>query len=361
MKNMLLSSFANRNINLKNRVVMAPMTRSRAQDGLPTDIMVEYYSQRSGAGLIITEGTAPSPNGQGYARIPGIYNEQQVAGWKKVTDAVHANGSKIVMQLMHSGRISHPLNLPHGAEVLAPSAIVAGGTIWTDQKGAVPHPTPKEMTIEDIKQTIAEFVTASKNAVKAGFDAVELHGANGYLLEQFLNPHANQRTDEYGGSMENRARLILEIAADVSRAIGSEKVGIRISPFGVNGDLGPFDALEESYQYLTDQLNQLGIGYIHMVDHSAMGAPEVPASLKQDLRSRFSNTFILSGGYDQQSAEEALQAGQGDLVAFGRPFISNPDLVTRFETGAELNDLDFETFYMGGEKGYLDYPVLAEV
>ena len=339
---------------------MAPMTRSRAQDGLPTDIMVEYYRQRSQAGLIITEGTAPSPNGQGYARIPGIYNDQQVDAWKTVTDAVHAKGSKIALQLMHSGRISHPLNLPEGAQVVAPSAIVAAGTIWTDQKGAVPHPTPREMTTEDIKQTIAEFVRASENAVKAGFDAVELHGANGYLLEQFFNPKANQRTDEYGGSMENRSRLILEIAAGVSQAIGPEKVGIRISPYGVNGDLEIFEKMEESYQYLTNQLNQLGIGYLHMVDHSSMGAPKVPQSLKQDLRSRFSNAFILSGGYTQETAEEALQAGQGDLVAFGRPFISNPDLITRFETGADLNDPDSETFYVGGARGYVDYPVLTE-
>ena len=340
---------------------MAPMTRSRAQDGLPTQIMAEYYRQRAGAGLIITEGTAPSPNGQGYARIPGIYNDEQAKGWKKVTEAVHAQGSKIAVQLMHSGRISHPLNLPQGAEVVAPSAIAAGGTIWTDQEGAVPHPTPREMSIDDITETVAEFVNASQKAVAAGFDAVELHAANGYLLEQFLNPISNKRTDSYGGSIENRSRIILEIAGAVSDAIGKDKVGIRLSPYGVNGDLRAYDELEETYHYLAEQLNHLGILYLHIVDHSAMGAPEVPSSLKEDLKQRFSNLYILSGGFDKSGAETALQAGKGDLIAFGRPFISNPDLVARMETGAELNEPDFDTFYMGGEKGYIDYPVLAEV
>lgn len=340
---------------------MAPMTRSRAENTLPTEIMVEYYSQRAGAGLIITEGTAPSPNGLGYARIPGLYTDEQVAGWKKVTDAVHAQDSKIFVQLMHSGRIAHPLNMPEGAEVVAPSPIAAEGTIWTDQEGMLPHPTPKEMTAEDIQELIGEFVNASLKAVEAGFDGVELHAANGYLLEQFLNPSANQRSDEYGGSIENRTRIVLKIATAVSEAIGKEKVGIRVSPYGVNGDMAPYDSLEDTYRYLTKELDKLGIVYLHMVDHSSMGAPEVAESLKAELRSLFTNTFILSGGYSQKAAVADLEAGKGDLVAFGRPFISNPDFVARLESGAELNTPDFDTFYAGGEKGYIDYPVLAEV
>lgn len=357
MKNMLLSPFK-KPFNLKNRVVMAPMTRSRAENGLPTEIMKTYYQQRAGAGLIITEGVAPSPNGQGYARIPGIYNDEQVAEWKKITDAVHSEGSKMVVQLMHSGRISHPLNLPQGAEVVAPSAIVAGGTIWTDQEGAVPHPTPKEMTLEDIEQAIEEFVNASRKSMEAGFDGVELHAANGYLLEQFLNPLANRREDQYGGSMENRSRMVLEVAQAVVEAIGKDKVGIRLSPYGVNGDLGAFDGLEAQYEYLTDQLNEMGIGYIHIADHSSMGAPQVPSSIKESLRKRFDGTLILSGGYDRERAEADLQAGKGDLVAFGRPFIANPDLVARWEANAPLNEPDFDTFYTGAEKGYIDYPIM---
>ena len=361
MKNILLSPVEKASMKLKNRVVMAPMTRSRAENTLPTDIMVEYYAQRAGAGLIITEGTAPSPNGLGYARIPGIYSDEQVAAWKKITEEVHARDSRIFVQLMHSGRIGHPLNLPKGAEILAPSAIAAAGTIWTDQEGMLPHPTPREMTSEDIKNTIAEFVNASRKAMEAGFDGVELHAANGYLLEQFLNPAANQRTDEYGGSVENRSRIILEIAEAVSEAIGKEKVGIRLSPYGVNGDMTTFDSLEDTYRYLTSELDRIGILYLHLVDHSSMGAPEVPSALKAELRSIFSNTFILSGGYSAEAAVADLEAGKGDLVAFGRPFISNPVFVTRIETGADLNELDFDTFYAGGEKGYIDYPVLEEV
>ena len=360
MSNLLLSPFE-KIFKLKNRVVMAPMTRSRAEDGLPTEMMKTYYQQRAGAGLVITEGVAPSPNGQGYARIPGIYNDEQAAAWEKITDAVHAEGSKIVVQLMHSGRISHPLNLPEGADIVAPSAIAAGGTMWTDQEGPLPHPTPKEMTLEDIKKTTEEFVNASKKSMDAGFDAVELHAANGYLLEQFLNPRANKRGDKYGGSIENRSRLVLEIAEAVIEAIGKEKVGIRLSPYGVNGDLGEFEGLEEQFEYLTEKLSDMGIAYVHIADHTSMGAPEFPSKIKERLRKGFDGVFILSGGYNRERAETDLQAGKGDLVAFGRPFIANPDLVARWEANAELNEPDFDTFYTGGEKGYIDYPVMEVV
>ncbi|MCB9053810.1 MAG: alkene reductase [Lewinellaceae bacterium] len=348
-------------IHLSNHIVMAPMTRSRAIGNIPNDLMAEYYAQRASAGLIITEGTSPSPNGLGYPRIPGAFSAEQVEGWKKITDAVHNKGGKIFLQLMHVGRIAHPLNLPEGAEVVAPSAIAAKGEMYTDQEGPKGHPVPKAMNTEEVKATVQEYVQAARNAIEAGFDGVELHGANGYLIEQFINQHVNQRTDEYGGSVENRSRFLLEIAEQTSAAIGKERVGVRLSPYGAFNDMPAYDGVEEDYTYLTEQLNDIGIAYIHLVDHSSMGAPEVPDSIKEMVRTKFANTLILSGGYDAERAEADLQAGKAGLIAFGKPFLANPDLVERFRQGAELNDPDFSTFYTPGEKGYTDYPVLEEV
>ena len=342
---------------VKNRIVMAPMTRCRAIGNVPNDLMVNYYKQRSGAGLIITEGTSPSPNGLGYARIPGIFNKQQVEGWKKVTTVVHQNGGKIVVQLMHSGRISHPLNMPENAEILAPSAVKAAGQMWTDAAMMQDFPVPKAMTAEDLISTKAEFVSAAKNAIEAGFDGVELHSANGYLLEQFLSPISNVRIDNYGGSIENRCRFVLEVAEAVAQAIGSNKTAIRLSPYGVASDMPHYPEIDATYNYLSEQLDKLDIAYIHVGDHSAMGAPEVPVELKKLIRKNFKNTIILSGGYEVKRAEADLQSGLGDLIAFGRPFINNQDLVGRMQNNWPLSEvLNMDQFYTADEKGYTDYP-----
>jgi len=357
MQNILFSEYQLGHIKIKNRIVMAPMTRSRAINNIPNDLMVKYYKLRTEAGLLITEGTSPSPNGLGYARIPGLFNYEQVNAWKKVTDAVHSNGGHIFVQLMHTGRVSHPLNLPANAKVLAPSAIGFKGETWTDQKQLQPYPVPQEMTLEDIQFTIDEYVRSSRLAVEAGFDGVELHGANGYLIEQFINPAANQRKDLYGGSIENRIRFAVEIAEKVSAAIGSDKVGIRVSPYGVSNGLTVYDEIDETYSLLAEKLSGLGLLYMHVVDHSALGAPPVNPSVKKIIRNKFNGTFILSGGYDANKAEQDLHDGKGDLVAFGRYFISNPNLVEKLKHGMELNEADRNTFYTPGEKGYIDYPL----
>ena len=346
-------------LTLQNHLVMSPLTRNRAIDNVPNDLMVEYYSQRATAGLIITEGTSPSPNGLGYPRIPGIFSAAQVAGWKRVTAAVHAKKGRIFMQFMHCGRIAHPLNLPSGARVLGPSAIAANGDMYTDAEGMKPNATPQAMTEADIKATIEEFAQAAKNAVTAGFDGIELHGANGYLLEQFIRPNSNQRSDRYGGSIENRARFVLEVAEAVIKAIGKDRVGIRLSPFGIFNDMPLYDDMTADYTYLVRELNARGLVYIHLVDHSAMGAPPVPDSIKAMARGTFKGKLILSGGYDAARAEADLAAGKCDLIAVGRPFLANPDLVTRWQTGAALNAPDMSTFYTPGPKGYIDYPSLS--
>lgn len=356
---LLFSSTTLGQLALQNRLVMAPLTRSRAIGNIPNDLMAQYYAQHASAGLIITEGTSPSPNGLGYARIPGIYSAEQIAGWKRVTEAVHALGAKVFVQLMHCGRVAHPLNLPAGARIVAPSAVAAVGEMFTDAKGMQPNASPVAMTESDIKSTIEEYAQAAKNAVAAGFDGVELHGANGYLLEQFFRPTSNRRTDRYGGSIENRARFVLEVTRAVIGAIGRDKVGIRLSPFGAFNDMPAYPTTEADYTYLAGELNAIGLVYVHLVDHSSMGAPPVPQSMKATFRSVFKRTLILSGGYDAVRAESDLESGKCDLVAFGRPFLANPDLVARWKTGAALNTPDVSTFYTPGAKGYTDYPTLA--
>ena len=346
-------------LELQNHMVMAPMTRNRSINNIPGDLVRQYYAQRASAGLIITEGTSPSPNGLGYPRIPGIFSAAQIAAWKPVTEAVHAHGAKIFMQLMHCGRIAHPLNLPAGARVVAPSAVAAQGDIYTDAEGLKPNAAPEAMTLADLKNTIDEFVQGAKNAIAAGFDGVELHGANGYLLEQFIRPISNVRTDEYGGPIENRARFVLEVVDATIAAIGKDKVGIRLSPFGVFNDMPNYPAMASDYTYLAQQLNARGVVYIHLVDHSPMGAPEVPQSIKETFRKEFTGCLILSGGYDAKRAEADLAAQKCDLIAIGRPFLANPDLVTRWQTGAAENQPDHATFYTPGAKGYTDYPTLA--
>ena len=345
-------------VELKNRIVMSPMTRSRAIGNVPNELMAEYYGQRSDAGLIITEGTSPSPNGLGYARIPGIYSKQQVEGWRKTTSAVHESGGKIFIQFMHTGRISHSLNMPEGAQILAPSAVKAMGQMWTDAKQMQDFPVPKEMSEEDIVKTKKEFIESAKNAMDTEFDGVELHGANGYLLEQFLSPVSNIRTDNYGGSIENRCRFVIEVVAEVAKAIGKDRTGIRLSPYGVASDMPHYPEIDATYMYLAEQFNKIGITYIHLADHSAMGAPLVPMEIKTKIRNIFKNAIILSGGYDKERAETDLQSGLADLIAFGRPFINNPDLVERLKNNFPLSkDLNMDLFYTVDEKGYTDYPL----
>ena len=342
-------------LSLKNRIVMAPLTRSRAIGNLPNALMAQYYRLRADAGLIITEGTSPSPNGLGYARIPGLFNDEQVQGWRGVTDGVHQAGGRIFVQLMHTGRVSHPANLPVGASILAPSAVAVPGEMWTDADGMQPHPVPSAMSETDIAQSIAEYAASAKLAMQAGFDGVELHAANGYLIDQFLNTASNQRNDRWGGSVDNRIRFAVEVAKATVEAIGAERVGMRISPYGVFNAQVPDAEMDALYLRLIDELNALGLLYIHVVDHSAMGAPEVSLELKAGIRAAFKGQYILSGGYDVERANADLDAQRGDLVAFGRPFISNPDLVAKLRAGQALVEPDFATFYTPGEKGYTDY------
>jgi N-ethylmaleimide reductase len=356
----LLSQYKLGEIELKNRIVMSPMTRSRAIGNIPNGLMAEYYGQRAAAGLIITEGTSPSPNGVGYSRIPGIFTEEQVDGWKKVTSAVHTLGGKIFCQLMHTGRISHPENMAPGATIIAPSAITPAGQMWTDTKGLQDFPMPMAMTPEEIRHTIQEYAHATVNAMKSDFDGVELHGANGYLLEQFLSPVSNRRTDQYGGSIGNRCRFLLEVLEDVVGTIGKQKVGLRLSPYGIASDMPHYPEIEATYRILIGELDRREILYVHLVDHSSMGAPEVPLAIKQTLRKRFHGTVILSGGYTKERAETELRGGLANLIAFGRPFINNPDFVDRLAHGWPLaKELDTSTFYTPGEKGYTDYPKSA--
>lgn len=340
---------------LQNRIVMAPMTRSRAIGNVPNALMATYYGQRSDLGLLITEGTSPSPNGLGYARIPGLFNAEQAAGWKLCTEAAHAGGARIFVQLMHTGRVGHPLNLPPGARLLGPSAIACPGQMWTDSGGMLDHPVPEAMTEADIEATLEEFASSAALAVEAGFDGVELHGANGYLIEQFLCATTNTREDRWGGSIENRARFALEAARRCAARIGANRVGIRLSPYGVFNGTAPDAETDALYAHLARGLQALGVAYVHLVDHSAMGAPKPSESLVSTIRSLFTGTLILSGGYDAERAEADLQAGRGDLVAFGRPALANPGLAGKLKRGEALTAPDFATFYTPGEAGYTDY------
>jgi N-ethylmaleimide reductase len=356
---MLFNSYKFGSITLSNRLVMAPMTRCRAIGNVPNALMAEYYSQRATAGLIITEGVAPSANGLGYARIPGVYRTDQVEGWKLVADAVHRAGGHIFMQLMHTGRVSHPANMEPGAIIVAPSALALEGKMHTDAQGSQPYPTPKAMTLDDIAQAQDEFVQAAKNAIAAGFDGVELHGANGYLIDQFINPGSNLRTDMYGGSIENRNRFAIEVATKVAAAIGADRTAMRLSPNGVASGMSLFPEVKEAYVHLTEALGRIGLVYIHVADHSAMGAPAVGEDLKAAIAAEFGGTIIHGGSQTPDTAEALTAHNDKVLVAFGRNFISNPDLVSRLQHGQELAQPDFRKFYTPGAEGYTDYPVFV--
>lgn len=348
----LFETYSLGDLRLQSRIVMAPMTRSRAIGSVPNDLMAEYYGQRASAGLIVTEGTAPSPNGLGYARIPGSFSDAQVAGWQKVTAAAHGGGAKIFLQLMHTGRVTHPLNLPKGAEVVAPSAVAAAGQMWTDQSGMQSLPTPRALEAREIPEVIGEYVESAKNARKAGFDGVELHGANGYLIEQFLNPGTNKRTDHYGGTIQNRNRFAIEVSAAIAKAIGADKTAIRLSPFNTFNDmLGDYAEIPQQYEALAKELGALKLAYIHVVAYAKVGEP-----LLRAIKKAFGRTIIINGGLDKQKAEAAFDSGIADLAAFATGFLSNPDLPHRLKNGLPLNPLDPSTFYSGDAKGYTDYP-----
>jgi len=345
---------------LANRIVMAPLTRSRAgEDGVPRPLMAEYYAQRASAGLIIAEGTNISPQGRGYALTPGLYEAAQVEGWRKVTEAVHARGGRIFPQLWHVGRVSHPSLQPGGALPVAPSAIRPEATSYTDA-GFRPCVTPRALAIAEIPEIVEQYRHATRNALVAGFDGVEIHAANGYLIEQFLRDSTNKRTDAYGGSRENRARLLLEVTEAVVGVCGGERVGIRLSPVSpVNGaDLDSDPA--GTYAYVVERLNAFGLAYIHIIEGATQGPREVPGGFDlQILRQSFKGLYIANNGYDLGLALEARRRNLADIISFGRLYIANPDLVERLRIGARLNVPERATFFGGGAAGYTDYPVLT--
>lgn len=335
---------------LANRVAMAPMTRSRAPGNVPTALMAEYYGQRASAGLVITEGTAPTPDGRGYINIPGIYSPEQIEGWRAVGKAVHAKGGRVFAQVMHVGRISLP-ELQDGADPLAPSAVTPAGQMYTPT-GLKPFGQPKEMTEAQIEAAIEAFAQGARNAIAAGLDGVEIHGANGYLPNQFLAPNSNLRTDKWGGSAENRARFLIAITEAAAKAIGPGRVGVRLSPGSSFNDIEDPD-LEGTYRAVIQGLSGKGLAYLHFLD--AKPAFDVIGLARQ----QFDGKIILNAGYDLARAQADIASGRGDMVAFGTLYIANPDLVARLKQGAPLAAPDQATFYGGDAKGYTDYPTLA--
>ncbi|MFM0632152.1 alkene reductase [Paraburkholderia xenovorans] len=346
---------------LAHRVVMPPLTRMRAGAGnVPNQLAPEYYAQRATeGGLIIAEATQVTPYGQGYPATPGNHSREQVAGWRKVTDAVHAKGGVIFLQLWHTGRSSHSSFQPNGGTPVAPSAIaITGQTALTPEWRSVGYETPRALGLEEIPAIIEAFWNGARDAMAAGFDGVEIHGANGYLLQQFLDDRSNRRTDIYGGSVENRARLLIEVAQALIEIWGADRVGVRLSPFGTYNDVGDSDPLG-LYGYVLTRLNKLGVAYVSLIEARASAGMEIdtPKEIGQ-LRPFWPGTLIVAGGFTAQSADEAIQSGLADAVAFGRLFIANPDLPARLRIGAPLNRYDRATFYGGGAAGYVDYPVL---
>jgi N-ethylmaleimide reductase len=348
-------------LKLANRIVMAPLTRNRAGPGLvPGPFAAEYYAQRASAGLIIAEATQVSAQAQGYAFTPGCYTDDQVLGWKRVTDAVHARGGKIVVQLWHTGRVSHTSFQKDGQAPVGPSAIRAKTKTFAAGQGFVDVSTPRALRLDEIPGIIEDFRYASTRAIEAGFDGVELHGAHGYLLDAFLRDGANHRADAYGGSIENRARLLLEVAGTCAKAIGAERLGVRISPVSTAGD--SHDSHPQAlFNHVVEGLNPLGLAYVHVVEGDTGGARDNIAFDYAALRERFDGVWMVNNGYDRQMAIDAVASGRADLVSFGRLFIANPDLVERLGENAPLNKLmGQETFYGGGAHGYTDYPTLEQ-
>ncbi len=348
-------------IELKNRLVMAPLTRSRATGGddAPNELHVEYYSQRAGAGLIITEAAQISQQGKGYPWTAGIYLPAQIEGWRKVTRAVHDKGGKIVLQLMHVGRVSHPMFQENEQAPVAPSAIQAKTQTY-DGTQMLDTALPRELGIEEIPGVVADFVKAAENAKEAGFDGVEVHGANGYLIDQFLRDGSNKRTDAYGGPVENRARLLLEVLEAVTKVFEAGRVGLRLSPFSNANDIEDSNP-QETFAKVIDLIKPFGLAYLHLVEGQTGGPRDLPEGAALDaLYGRFEGTHMGNNGYDRQMAVDAVEEGRLDLVAFGRLYIANPDLEVRLEKNAPLNDLDPDTLYGGGAKGYTDYPTLVQ-
>ncbi|MQY16521.1 N-ethylmaleimide reductase [Streptomyces sp. RB5] len=341
---------------LPHRLVMAPMTRSRAEDGgLVTELTAEYYAQRAGAALIVTEGVQPSMRGQGYIQTPGLHTDEQIAAWRKVTDAVHAEGGVIFAQLMHAGRIGHPTLYPDGGLPEAPSAVASGGQLFSGA-GMLDHPEPRELSLDDIARVIDEFTAAARNAVEAGFDGVELHGANGYLIQQFLSDNANRRTDAYGGSVENRIRFAVEVTQAVSDAIGGDRVGFRVSPGGTFNGITEENP-EELYTALTKALAPYGLAYLHVTE---VGDPAITDRIRRDWPA----ALILNPAGKPleeaaEHAERALRDGRADAVAYGRLWLANPDAHERIRTGASFNTDDPDTYYGGDHRGYTDYAPLG--
>jgi N-ethylmaleimide reductase len=349
----LLSPYEIGSLPLKNRIVMAPMTRSRAGEGdAATPTVAEYYRQRASAGLIVSEGSQVSAQGKGYPRTPGIFTDAQVTGWKRVTDAVHAEGGRIFLQLWHVGRLSHPSVQANGELPVAPSAIKPEGQLYTPE-GLKAYETPRALSIEEIPGVVADFREGAENAKRAGFDGVEIHGANGYLVDQFLRDGSNHRTDAYGGSVENRARFLKEVVEAVIPVFGAGRVGVRLSPlsgFSIS-DSNP----QATFGHAAQMLGRYGLAYLHVI-HVGEGPFDF-----LELKRRFGGTYIANGGYDAPRAAAAVDAGEADLVAFGVPFLANPDLVDRFVHGDALNKPDPSTFYQGEERGYIDYPTRDRV
>ena len=356
----LFDTFRLGDLTLPNRIVMAPLTRNRAAAGfVPSELAPQYYSMRADAGLLITEASQISQQGQGYQDTPGIYTEAQIEGWKKVTDAVHAKGGRIFIQLWHVGRVSHTSLQPNGGAPVAPSALTAATKTFVNN-GFAETSAPRALELSEISGIVEDYRRAAANAIKAGFDGVEVHGANGYLIDQFLKDGANQRTDAYGGSIENRTRFLLEVMDAVIAEIGAARTGLRLSP------VSPANGISDSnpqalFNHVIEELEKRHPVYIHVVEGATGGPRDVaPDFFFEELRKRYSGAWMVNNGYDLALANSVLADGKADLVAFGKPFIANPDLVERLRRDAPLNEVDRDTLYGGGAKGYVDYPTLKD-